>query len=1228
MNFIDNLIIKCQSLKEENRKKYSCYELEAPESLGLEDKDRNVFVDLAPTNKADEKGVYCQALEYATSNPRVQNIALTGPYGSGKSSVIQTFLTKYKKPVLQVSLAAFLSEESSDDDGEPKDPKKVGKKDIERSILQQMLYGADANKLPLSRFNRIRSPSRFARLISLLGLIGVLATAYLLSNWDDFKGGSLFPFEWKNWFNYSVLAISGLFLWLVAHKIYLQTFGISLKSVSLKNIELASAVADEASILNKHLDEIIYFFQSTRYDLVIFEDLDRFNDPSIFVTLREINGLVNANAGVKRKIRFLYAIRDDIFVNTERTKFFEFLVPVIPIVNHSNSVDKVLEQVSRQGLTEKLDTRFLSEVSRYLTDMRLIQSVFNEFAIYSASFADEGGNVLDPNKLLAILIYKNILPRDFEALHQQKGLISEVLGKYDESVFQLEQSYKDQVRALEAQVQGIKDQYPKNISELNSIYATALLKDAPEGFPLVHYENERILDKNLYTYKNFEKLISSSQISFSTRQQPHPHNHRTVDISKLQAILDPQNSYSERKSKIELKSSKGQAEIHTKIRSLKAKTSSIRKKRFHEVIQINESEIMEILSKSGSSAALLQYLIFNGYLDDTYYQYISLFHEGRMSPKDNKFLINIRGFNTPAPESKIDNPKEVIAAMREEDFSRSYILNFVLMDYLVENSNIQPTKLKAALAYISENFSECEEFFAGYYASSKQTAKFVNLLSKQWSYFAAEAVDNDSDADHIARILSSVDENAVINSLNKDQVITRFLSQSGERVFDQEIDFDLIKLTELDVRVVSLAAVSRHSELIDHLINESLYAISAENIDFVITGGSKPDISKQLATGNLTVILESGHKALIQYIKENYKVYFEEVFFSLETNTSESVETLSMLLTDNEITTDTKEKILAGQSAVFPSFECIPTEFYLNLLTHKTIKPSWENLLDYHGSDSFDGGLFTEYLKDTVIWQELSSFKIPNGEEAQDLRLFIFNNDGLNSEEYRNYILLTPKNFKNFPSDVSHEKLKILIEIGKVVLSDDSFSFLRDDVVLQAMLLTENFKEYLGNKEKYVIDDQVREHLIGSPLSDDDKYPILCDIEASTLVGNSTLALSIAQILSVRDFSPESFGFDYLKPVIVSAGEVGTQVLLLNKCHETWTKAQIFSIIELLPTPFMKIAQFGLAPKIPNNEKNLEFVTWLDSRDFISSFSETVFGKEISINTFKKKKAEEGKEGA
>jgi len=79
----------------------------------LESKDRaadtqSKFVDLAPTDEADKAGVYSEAILFATNNPKVSNIALTGPYGSGKSSIIQSFLKKYRRPALHISLASFV----------------------------------------------------------------------------------------------------------------------------------------------------------------------------------------------------------------------------------------------------------------------------------------------------------------------------------------------------------------------------------------------------------------------------------------------------------------------------------------------------------------------------------------------------------------------------------------------------------------------------------------------------------------------------------------------------------------------------------------------------------------------------------------------------------------------------------------------------------------------------------------------------------------------------------------------------------------------------------------------------------------------------------------------------------------------------------------------------------------------------------------------------------------
>ncbi|WP_342585956.1 hypothetical protein [Zhengella mangrovi] len=88
------------------------------ESMGSSAATPSKFVNLAPTDQADKDGVYSEALDFATADPKVYNIALTGPYGSGKSSIIQSFLKKHPRSKLHISLAAF-AHEAAPVNGEP-----------------------------------------------------------------------------------------------------------------------------------------------------------------------------------------------------------------------------------------------------------------------------------------------------------------------------------------------------------------------------------------------------------------------------------------------------------------------------------------------------------------------------------------------------------------------------------------------------------------------------------------------------------------------------------------------------------------------------------------------------------------------------------------------------------------------------------------------------------------------------------------------------------------------------------------------------------------------------------------------------------------------------------------------------------------------------------------------------------------------------------------------------
>ena len=196
---------------------------------------------------------------------------------------------------------------------------------------------------------------------------------------------------------------------------------------------------------DEYLDEIVYFFEVTKYNLAIFEDIDRFNDTGIFETLRSLNTLLNSAPQLTaRPVRFVYAMRDSLFQKLEdelreppssgdadaaesddvtsedpdvarhdveranRTKFFDIVIPVVPFITRENARDVMTKAFRKDGYG--VSDRLLDIVARHIADMRLVTNVRNEFKVFHHHLIKGPHPVpdLDADKLLAIVVYKNV----------------------------------------------------------------------------------------------------------------------------------------------------------------------------------------------------------------------------------------------------------------------------------------------------------------------------------------------------------------------------------------------------------------------------------------------------------------------------------------------------------------------------------------------------------------------------------------------------------------------------------------------------------------------------------------------------------------------------------------------------------------------------------------------------------------------------------------------------
>ena len=253
------------------------------------------LISLAPTYEAqDTETIYKKYIdetlserEYNNSGKsKNKNIAISGGDGAGKSSILNTYFksaTFKEEPlinkVLYVSLGSYI--ENNDNKLDENE-----KKAVEVSILQQIIYSVSPEKIPFSRISRKDYKPSNIMLWSLL--ISVTITPLLLYL---LKILPVATFHYNN----MLIAISiflFLLIWWGSYYI-INKFNINTVHIGdgKTNVE---AKQEDLSLLNKYIDELVYFFKTTDKEIIVFEDIDRLEErQKVFSKLKEINSIIN-----------------------------------------------------------------------------------------------------------------------------------------------------------------------------------------------------------------------------------------------------------------------------------------------------------------------------------------------------------------------------------------------------------------------------------------------------------------------------------------------------------------------------------------------------------------------------------------------------------------------------------------------------------------------------------------------------------------------------------------------------------------------------------------------------------------------------------------------------------------------------------------------------------------------------------------------------------------------
>lgn len=1176
-------------------------------------------------------------LNRALNEGEIKNIALTGPFGSGKSSILQTLRKTYKEfEYLPISLATLhLGEEENDnevedgkngvkeDSRQTRENEKNGNKDnisngykhyrsdkqieklnrrIEYSILQQLIYREQTSTVQNSRFRRIvhieesqlRSYAWFT-----IGLILAIIIVFF-PNFGDVQSllvsyglGRFLPFLKLCSFTFILYVI-----YLIVKSVAKTYCNSKLNKLNLKDMYIE--IEEENSIFNKHLDEILYFFQVTKYNVVIIEDLDRFGTSDIFLKLRELNQLINESKIVGRNVVFMYAVKDDIFINEERTKFFDYITTVIPVINPSNSKSKLKEALKKVGIEkEMISDEDLADIAFFIQDMRMLINIVNEFSQYKEKLTEKGQK-LNLTKLLAMIVYKNYHPKDFALLHKKAGKIysciqaktSFIKTVLDEKIPILQKQLDEEYKLYE------ENKHLKE-TDLRLIYLYKVcnyINDNVISFNInnKNYSLEQIAnDSNL-----FNEFISHDTIYYThysllynkvdSSNVDHKRINQSMNLNQRLAILKaPEDTFKRRRLQLQRE---------------RLKVYSYTLKTFIGKYKFGDSKIYKDLGLS----EMMDVFIRRGFIDEEYYDYISYFYEGMMSLADRDLLLSIKRNIFKGYTYHIDNIENFVKELLPYMFESNAILNNDLFDFLAKHSNKYEDKFNLIMFRLETDEASLD-FLAQYYTFGKEPSKvFKHYIA--W------------DKEQSWNIISLWNNSEEQNQLREGWLkYSGDLGDSSQEWLNYHFDFitERIKSIGLDrcKQLVTTGCIRqlnvKNYELLHYVIDNCAYEINVHNLCVITNVLQRKNVTAENL--NLSKIVATEYPCFVDFVRNNITKALP--CFSVQYK-DETLDSILFLLNNDLLSLEEKKNYLCGQKNLLVSSEGIKTDELITL-AYKLflIAPTWGNVIAYYHNMHKEQDTYIKYIEYYACQLGKSDF-IGSEMDCQTLFMDLLGTNSLEIKAYKSIINSFEKQFDGDGClrNLETERLKLLLFHSKLPFSDKNIVLLGETDIYADYLLFHHIAFFEKKQSSYFTKPEVAEKVLSSnKFTLEQKRELVSIIPENILLDSPMLANIVIDILSNSDMSTlkENTIIELLQRADNKAKRVRLVTSMIDSFDYDFSKVE--ELLRILGGKYQEITKVSSRVTLTGNDWNTSLASALNRKGFIS-YSKGEDGK-IRIST-------------
>lgn len=579
-----------------------------------------------------------------------------------------------------------------------------------------------------------------------------------------------------------------------------------------------------------------------------------------------------------------------------------------------------------------------------------------------------------------------------------------------------------------------------------------------------------------------------------------------------------ENSITERRNDLKAKENNEISHMQAEIKKLDDQKHKYKDKLFKDLI--TRENINKLFSASSKNELgepndykeikrsnyfdLLKFLIREGYIDETYCDYMSYFYEGGICANDKIYLRRItdqrgRAFDIPLvrPDVILSNP-----IIRSANFEQEETLNFDLLAYLLahRDNETYKTYLSVLIKQIKEN--EEYDFVSQFYKMNKSCIAFVKEINVQWPDFFGIILDNEYFTDELVKSFSletlyycSENEIKQVNQINQDNVLATYISSNGTYLEIEDPDISTIcsVFGNLGVSFASIDYGKSNKDLFDMVYEYGFYDINYENVRLMLITehhvNNEDDIKHKMAT----LILTGADTPLENRMKARIADFVKVIVENCEGSITDVQNVAVMILNSETIDMALREKYISYLSTEVTELSSVENKnLWTAMLDCKNAAYSADNIVRYF--ESF--GMIDTSEKSATKSDELKKLiNVSNSFNQNTIENFfnaVVSCNAISTVKYKSALPELGVKLDNFDvPDIDDDKMRVLIDESIIVFNAENMEFIREHYQgIRYQFIRHNIAEYIGLQSK-VYDYDETEALLSMDINEDEKIQLI-----------------------------------------------------------------------------------------------------------------------------------------